>query len=303
MFRWIAQNRLYDLARSGRRLTPWWGLLPLAWLMLLLSQLFGLPAAVLLFAVTEGAGDPAGGAASPALAGLLQTLLLILSFGGMLVLVWLWVRLFERRPFFTLGFERSRAGYQYLRGLALGFLSFAGAVGLMALFRSVGPEAAGSANAGLAALGGVLLVLPGWIVQGGAEEALTRGWMLPVLAARYRPWVGVAVSSLFFATAHGLNPNLTPLALVNLVLYGLFGAFYALREGSLWGICAFHTAWNWAQGNLFGLQVSGNELSNGMLFDLMEIGPDWFTGGAFGPEGGLAVTAMLLLGIAVMTAR
>lgn len=305
MFTWISHNRLYDLARQGRRLTPWWALLPLAGLMLLLAQLFGLPVAVVMFALS---GDVAGQVAGmplpqpPALSGLLLGLLLILSFGGMILLVWLWVRFYERRGFATLGFERGRALRQYGRGLVIGFLAFAGAVGLMALFDFVAPEASDPGRVGLAALAGVLLVIPGWLVQGAAEEALTRGWMMPALAARYRPWIGVAISSLFFAIAHGLNPNLTPLALINLLLYGLFAALYALREGSLWGICAFHAVWNWAQGNLFGLQVSGTELDGGMLLNLMETGPDWFTGGAFGPEGGLAVTLVLLAGMAAMLA-
>lgn len=297
---WITLNRLYDLARAGRRLTPWWAMLPLAALMFLLASLFGLPAAVALFAAEE-----ASALGSPALSGLLNSLLLICSFGGLILLVWLWVRGYEKRGLATLGFERSGALGQYGRGLLLGFLAFLGAVGLMGLFGNVAPETGNPGRvgqAGLAALAGVLLILPGWLVQGAAEEVLTRGWMLPTLAARYRPWIGVAVSSLFFAAAHGLNPNLSTLALVNLVLYGLFAAFYALREGSLWGICAFHAVWNWAQGNLFGLQVSGSDLGGGMLFDLMETGPDWFTGGAFGPEGGLAVTAVLLVGMAIILA-
>lgn len=299
---WITHNRLYDLARSGRRLTPWWALLPLAWLMLLLSQLFGLPVTLLLFVAEDAGEGPARAVSSPALSGLLEGLLLSLAFGGLILLVWLWVRLYERRGFATLGFERGAALRQYGRGLALGFLAFAAAVGLLALFGYVAPEASDPGRVGLAALAAVLLILPGWLVQGAAEEVLTRGWMLPALAARYRPWIGIAVSSLFFAAAHGLNPNLTPLALINLVLYGLFAALYALREGSLWGIAAFHAVWNWAQGNLFGLQVSGAALGGGMLFDLMETGPDWFTGGAFGPEGGLAVTAVLLAGTAIILA-
>ncbi|RMD72733.1 MAG: CPBP family intramembrane metalloprotease, partial [Chloroflexi bacterium] len=138
------------------------------------------------------------------------------------------------------------------------------------------------------------------LVQGAAEEILTRGWMLPTLAVRYRPWVGVLISSLFFAVMHGLNPNLSFLALLNLFLYGLFAALYALREESLWGICAFHSIWNWAQGNLFGLAVSGQPVSGGMLFNLMETGPDWLTGGAFGPEGGLVTTIVLVISMAII---
>lgn len=139
MLTWITHNRLYDLARRGRRLTPWWALLPLAWLMLLLAQVLGLPAALLLFAA-EGAGEAAAPvAASPALSGLLYGLLLALSFGGMILLVWLWVRLYEKRGFATLGFEREGALQQYGRGLVIGFLAFAGAVGLMAVSELLKP--------------------------------------------------------------------------------------------------------------------------------------------------------------------
>ena len=73
-----------------------------------------------------------------------------------------------------------------------------------------------------------------------------------------------------------------------------------VREGSLWGIGAQHAAWNWAQGNLFGFEVSGIAPAGGMLFNMMETGPDEITGGAFGPEGGLVITAVLLIGIAVL---
>jgi hypothetical protein len=54
------------------------------------------------------------------------------------------------------------------------------------------------------------------------------------------------------------------------------------------------------QGNLLGLEVSGNEAPGGTLFNLQEIGPDVITGGSFGPEGGLAVTAVLLLSTAIV---
>ncbi len=300
MFDWITNNRLYSLAREGRRLTPWWGVLLLGAVMLFVSSLFGLPIQLVQLALA-GFSEEGLAAQPPLLAGLLMGLLLAVSFGALIALVWLWVRLYEKRPFFTLGFERRDALMQYGRGLLFGVLAFGGSVGLMALFGYVAPEAGDPMRVGLAALGGVLLIfLPGWLIQGAAEEVLTRGWMLPVLGVRYRPWVGILLSSLFFAVMHGLNPNLSALALVNLTLYGLFAALYALREESLWGICGFHSVWNWAQGNLFGLAVSGQDTGVGTLFDLMETGPDWFTGGAFGPEGGLAVTLVLVISSALI---
>ena len=126
-----------------------------------------------------------------------------------------------------------------------------------------------------------------------------RGWVLPVIGARYKPWLGLLISSLVFATLHGLNPNLSVIALINLALFGVFAGLYAMREGSMWGISALHSVWNWVQGNFFGFEVSGNNAGGGTLINLMETGADWLTGGEFGPEGGLAVTIVLVIGIAI----
>ena len=112
--------------------------------------------------------------------------------------------------------------------------------------------------------------------------------------------VGVLVTSILFALLHIFNANLGLIALFNLMLFGVFAAFYAMREGSLWGVFAVHSFWNWVQGNLFGMEVSGLPVRLEALIDLKEIGPDWFTGGAFGPEGGIAVTLLLLAGVIVL---
>ena len=56
---------------------------------------------------------------------------------------------------------------------------------------------------------------------------------------------------------------------------------------------AMHTAWNLTQGNIYGLQVSGNEASNTVIKVLYGSNANpLITGGAFGPEGGLATTAV-----------
>jgi membrane protease YdiL (CAAX protease family) len=224
---------------------------------------------------------------------------LVSSFLLVYFILWAWVKLFEKRPFWTMGYEIKNAAYQYARGLIFGTLIFAGAVIILAGFGSVSFEQGAPARQGFAALGGVLLVLVGWIVQGGSEEILMRGWVLPVIGARYKPWIGLLVSSLIFSLLHGLNPGLSVIALVNLALFGVFTGLYAMREGSLWGVSALHSVWNWVQGNFFGFQVSGLDAKGGTLINLMETGADWFTGGPFGPEGGLAVTIVLAIGILI----
>ena len=139
-----------------------------------------------------------------------------------------------------------------------------------------------------------LLIFCGWMVQGGAEETVTRGFLLPILGVRYGTLVGIGVSSLVFTLLHLLNPGISVLALLNLILFSLFAALFALFEGGLWGIAALHGMWNWAQGSLFGLQVSGMESNDLSFFQFTTTGPDWLTGGDFGPEGGIAVTFIYL---------
>jgi membrane protease YdiL (CAAX protease family) len=210
------------------------------------------------------------------------------------------VRLFEGRPLKSLALADGRAMWHYLRGWLVGGVIFSAAVGLMALLGFVENTPQPQAVS-LTLLGGsVALVLVGWVVQGAAEEFIFRGWLLPVLAVRLKPWLGILLSSIGFAFIHSLNPNLSPLAVVNLFLFGVFAALYTIYEGSIWGIFSIHTVWNWLQGNVFGFQVSGSSSVGGSLLNLRETGPDIITGGSFGPEGGLAVTLVLLVACAVV---
>lgn len=297
-----SNNRLFVLARQAKRLPHIALAIPLTFAIVLVGQIAGgLPMVLLLrWLVPQGS---AGLSQQPTLYGAGTALFLIGAFGLIFVLLWAWLWAFEKRPFWTLGFERAGAFMQYLRGLGLGVAMFALGLAALAAMGWVAPERGGEAYEGWAAVGGVLLVAIGWAVQGAAEETLTRGWLMGVVGARYRPWLGVLVASLVFTLLHGLNPNIAPLPLLNLFLFAVFAALYALWDGSLWGIAAWHAAWNWAQGNLFGLQVSGNTDGGPILWNLQEAGPDLITGGAFGPEGGLAVTGMLVIGIAIVGAR
>ena len=223
------------------------------------------------------------------------TILLLLGFGPIFILIWAWLWLFERRPIWTIGMERKGWLLKYLRGALLGIFMIATAVGLSMAFGFVSLEGSGI-EIGVA-LSGSMLLLVGWIVQGAAEEALFRGFLLPILGSRYGVVTGVLTSSALFALLHIFNANLSLLAVLNLMLFGMFAAFYALKEGGLWGVFAVHSLWNWAQGNLFGMEVSGLPVQLDAIFKLKEAGPDWFTGGAFGPEGGIAVTIVLLAGM------
>ena len=220
---------------------------------------------------------------------------LISGFLPMYFIVWLWAWIVEKRQLWTLGLEKKRAIVKFLKGGLAGLILFSAPVGLIGLFGYLRVDLQAIIPT-VPVLGSVVLLLVGWIVQGSAEELLTRGYLLPVVGSRYGAPAGIILSSVVFAGLHLLNPNVSWLAVSNLVLFGVFASLYTLHEGGIWGICALHAVWNWVQGNVFGFEVSGGALAASSLFNFQETGPDWFTGGNFGPEGGLAVTLVLVVG-------
>ncbi len=224
-----------------------------------------------------------------------QFIRLVAGFLPIYFWVWLWLAIFERRRFRTIGLKSRFPLKEYGRGLFVGLLMFSTSIGLLAIFGFVTVETASLEQNGWMILQGAGLLLVAWMIQGAAEEVLIRGFLMPILSVRYGTLLGILLSSLLFALLHLLNPNVSLIAILNLFLFGVFAALYALYEEGLWGVFSIHAIWNWAQGNLYGFEVSGMEIRSAIIFDLKEIGPDWFTGGLFGPEGGIAVTVVLLL--------
>lgn len=210
--------------------------------------------------------------------------------------VFLWVHLYEKRPFSYLGFQKKKFAELYLKGVFGGILMFSSVVAVMAVFQLVTWENGSLMLQGIKVLFPTLVLLSGFVIQGATEEILCRGWLMPILSARYNLWVGVFLSSSLFGMLHAFNQNVTVFAVVNIILVGVFFSLFALRQGSLWGACALHSVWNWLQGNFFGFQVSGQDVGP-TIMNLKEIGPDWITGGAFGPEGGFVCTLLMSVGI------
>ncbi len=307
-------NHLFELARSGQRLPHIILAIVLTFIIVLVAGLGGGIIAVVIVLLMSIPGANVSLDDPNALAGLIlpdtgleQAIYLIFSFGPIFLILWGWLALFEKRPLWTIGLERAGMWHKYLRGLLVGLLMFVAAIGISGAFGFIAFEDGHPQQQGLAAVGGVLIVFLGWMVQGAAEEALTRGWLFSVIGARYAPVLGLIVSSVVFATMHGLNffglgmgPIFIGLALLNLFLFGVFTVLYVLYEGGLWGVFSIHTVWNWAQGNVFGFEVSGGPAVGGTLFNLMEVGPDAITGGPFGPEGGLSVTVVLVVSCVIV---
>lgn len=124
------------------------------------------------------------------------------------------------------------------------------------------------------------------------EETICRGVIFRWIDERWNTWVALIVSALIFGLGHLPNNNATWWSSVAIAIEAglLLGAAYKW-SGSLWVPIGIHWAWNYIQGNLFGLAVSGTDAGNSILVTTVN-GPDIFTGGAFGPEASIISVIM-----------
>ena len=206
-----------------------------------------------------------------------------------------WVKWFEKRPISSLGFFKKKWFLEIVKGWGVGMLIFSLAFLMSYLFGGLELH---SLDFSAGTILYVLSTIPFWFIQGGTEELLTRGWLLPIINKRSNLAIAIAVSSSLFGLMHLANAHVTFLSILSIILSGVFMALYMLKTDNLWGVAGLHGAWNFAQGNIYGLAVSGK--STGFSFFRFAAKPesaDWISGGAFGTEGSLFASIVLLAGI------
>lgn len=208
-------------------------------------------------------------------------------------LLLLYSRFIEKRPLASVGFVKKKALSQYAIGLGSGFLLFAAVVMICWVLQAVTFHGIGQN----AAVGTLLIFFVFFLFQGMYEEVVLRGCLMVTLANKVPLAAAVTINSLLFAAAHLLNPGVHVLSVVNLVLFGVFASVVMIKTDNIWLVGGLHSVWNFAQGNIFGLQVSGLDVT-ASLFDFRPVtSKALIHGGTFGPEGGLVVTLIFSLGI------
>lgn len=138
-------------------------------------------------------------------------------------------------------------------------------------------------------------------VGAASEETLFRGYVLQTFTREKSVIIGVAFTSLLFAFAHNNNPSANWMSSFNTLLAGVWFAAAYLKTGDLWFPFGVHLAWNWLQGPVFGINVSGiAEFSPDPILRATDAGPAWLTGGSYGMEGGIACTIALIISIGLI---
>ena len=130
------------------------------------------------------------------------------------------------------------------------------------------------------------------------EELLFRGYPFQKLVAWNRTFA-VAFVALVFAALHGGNSSVTMLALLNIFLGGVLLGLAYLRYERLWFPIGLHLAWNLMTGPILGHEVSGYRSAETILTESGQ-GPWFLSGGEFGIEGSVLMTAVELVAIIIL---
>lgn len=222
----------------------------------------------------------------------------------LLASVWLAARFLDRRPFRAYGFNLNRRWWaDFAFGLALGALLMAGI--FLAEYALGWVRVTGYRQTGFQTFSaGILFYLAQYIGVGIQEETLSRGYWLRNLAegfhlprwgARTALWLAYVLSSSIFGLLHLANPHSSLVSTLNLILAGFLLGLPFVLTGELALSIGLHITWNFFQGVVFGLPVSGLQADTSFLV-IQQAGADLWTGGSFGPEAGLIGLLGMLIG-------
>jgi uncharacterized protein len=226
----------------------------------------------------------------------LQTLSLL----GLLMAIFIGIalsvvfRLFiDRKPVISLGFDNlDEHRYEPLTGLLLAIvlmglgaliLYFTGALRWVDM-RFDGPDFF------------IQLIL--MLLVSTSEEMVFRGYLLNNLMESFGKQKALVASAGLFTLAHVFNPEITPIGIANIFLGGALLGINFIYTRSLWFSIGLHFGWNFIQGYLLGFAVSGYNAPTLLQQELK--GHPVLTGGAFGVEGSIVTTGLLLAGLSLL---
>lgn len=215
---------------------------------------------------------------------------------ALLLAHWMTLESFDKRPWSFVGLGREQAKPRTLLfGVALGAtpIALASLALLGAGFMTLRDSPDGSWIS--SAVKVLIILVPAALY----EELLMRGYAFAAL----REWLGnpaaVALTSIAFGLLHAANPGSTYTPLLVVTLAGVYLGVILIATRSLYAAWLAHAAWNFAQAGLLHVPVSGLPMAR-PDYELVETGPDWITGGEWGPEGGAVAAAAILASCAFL---
>ena len=206
-----------------------------------------------------------------------------------------YMRFAERRSFPAMGFIQRKWLLWYLAGFGCGVALF-----LISILISTAVTGGSIACNGRISPLMFFVALTGFMVQGMAEEVDGRGYMFLSISRCHKEYTGVLASGIFFGIIHINNTGATFLSVLNTILWGVLFCLLLIVTENIWFVGALHAAWNFAQGNIFGVLVSGSD-SGASIFQAQLSGDNaLLTGGAYGIEGNVVTSVIVIAMIVTM---
>ena len=201
-------------------------------------------------------------------------------------------RLVERRG--NLEFAPGGALAELGRGLAGGFALFS--VVALLVWLGGGMQVDGLRGG----IGDLWAMLSLALISSLFEELVFRGIVFRHLETLLGSWAALALTSAFFGASHLGNPGATLFAAFAVAMEAglLLGAAYMLTR-RLWLAIGLHAAWNFTQGWVWSVPVSGGTAPGGLLLTRFH-GPEWLTGGPFGLEASLVALVVVTMAGALL---
>jgi len=235
----------------------------------------------------------------PTLANTREALFQWEALASVVLATWIMLRKIENLPWSSVGLGReafnSRAvvGGALLGGLTIGITSLLLlATHMLRIDTAVPGSWWGEAGHS------VMVLLPAAFF----EELFIRGYLFFVLR-RMGGWrLALIVTSVVFGLLHAGNPGADAEAILAVTVAGFFLGGILLATRSLYAAGTAHFAWNMVMAAGFHIAVSGLPSAD-VDYRTVETGPDWLTGGPWGPEGGLAAVALMFVVIFYLYGR
>lgn len=223
-----------------------------------------------------------------------DSVMMLIKLYGMIVIIAvsvLYWKLIEKRNLSEMGITKNISGW--FIGAGIGVLLII--VSVSAIITTGTIKISGfSADINITML---LLMLGGYVIQGAAEEFLSRGLVFHGLKGKVSLAVAVGANTLVFTLPHigtlnGSEPQFVISGLIDLVAISCVFSFVTLRTKSIWAACGLHSVWNFCLSCILGLNLSGREGDSNALIGMRSVGENLLNGGKYGIEASIITVAV-----------
>lgn len=218
---------------------------------------------------------------------------------GTLLATWVTLALVDRKPWGYIWMDKPAASPRKIGfGALLGLLPIAVPSGLLLLagqLKSVpGTDGSWWATTGI--------TFANLLPAAAGEELLLRGYLFAVMVGAVGARWTLISTSIVFGLLHLGNPGADAQSVLIVMLAGFFLGSVLLAARSLYAAIAAHFVWNWFMAAGLHTPVSGLRVS-APDYRVIDNGPDWLTGGGWGPEGGFAAALGVFVILIYLHAR